>query len=162
MADMEEARARMIAKRFGGNKAGASTGGGGSVRRKKKSTHKAPNDDKKLTSALKKLNVNPISGIEEVNLFKEDGNIIHFTNPKVQASLQSNTYVVSGNAETKPLQDLLPGILSQMGQESMNNLRQIMEAMGGADAAAGAPADGNQSDEDIPDLVENFEEASNK
>lgn len=36
MADMEEARARMIAKRFGGNAAGASTGGDGSVRRKKK------------------------------------------------------------------------------------------------------------------------------
>mmetsp|Transcript_9875 Transcript_9875/g.14853 ORF Transcript_9875/g.14853 Transcript_9875/m.14853 type:complete len:164 (+) Transcript_9875:84-575(+) len=163
MADMEEARARMIAKRFGGNKAGASTGGGGSARRKKKTVHKTQNDDKKLSSALKKLNLTPISGIEEVNLFKEDGHIIHFTNPKVQASLQSNTYVVSGNGETKQLQDLFPGILSQMGQENMNSLRQMMEAMGGdGAAAAGAPADGNGSDEDIPDLVENFEEASNK
>lgn len=33
---IEEARARMIAKRFGGNASGASTGGGGTVRRKKK------------------------------------------------------------------------------------------------------------------------------
>ena len=39
---MEEARARMIAKRFGGNANGASTGGGGSSRRKKKSAHKTP------------------------------------------------------------------------------------------------------------------------
>mgnify|MGYP003386342915 FL=1 len=41
MADMEEARARMIAKRFGGKSGGASTGGGGSVRRKKKTAHKS-------------------------------------------------------------------------------------------------------------------------
>jgi hypothetical protein len=34
-------------------------------------------DDKKLQAALKKLNVQPIQGIEEVNMFKEDGNVIH-------------------------------------------------------------------------------------
>jgi hypothetical protein len=40
MSDMEEARARMIAKRFGGKAGGAATGGGGSVRRKHKAAHK--------------------------------------------------------------------------------------------------------------------------
>jgi NACalpha-BTF3-like transcription factor len=40
-------------------------------------------DDKRLKSTLAKLNVRDIPGIEEVNLFKEDGNIIHFANPKV-------------------------------------------------------------------------------
>ncbi len=43
MSDIEDARAKMIAKRFGGNASGASTGGGGSVRRKKKTAHKTPN-----------------------------------------------------------------------------------------------------------------------
>jgi hypothetical protein len=37
---IEEARARMIAKRFGGNESGASTGGSGSMRRKTKSASK--------------------------------------------------------------------------------------------------------------------------
>ena len=43
MADisLEEARAAMIAKRFGGNVAGASTGGAGSQRRKSKGTVKS-------------------------------------------------------------------------------------------------------------------------
>jgi hypothetical protein len=43
MADIsiEEARARMIAKRFGGNKDGASTGGSGTTRRKVKAAHKS-------------------------------------------------------------------------------------------------------------------------
>merc|ERR1712230_320204 len=59
-------------------------GGKGTQRRKKKIVHKASNtDDKKLQSQLKKLSINPIPGIEEVNMFKDDGSVIHFTNPKV-------------------------------------------------------------------------------
>ena len=39
-------------------------------------------DDKKLQGALKKLNVQPIPSVEEVNMFREDGNVLHFTTPK--------------------------------------------------------------------------------
>lgn len=54
------------------------------MRRKKKIVHKAASaDDKKLQSQLKKLSVNPIPGIEEVNMFKDDGTILNFSNPKV-------------------------------------------------------------------------------
>jgi len=42
-------------------------------------------DDKKLQTSLKKLNVQPIQGIEEVNMFKSDGNVIHFSAPKGKA-----------------------------------------------------------------------------
>jgi nascent polypeptide-associated complex subunit beta len=80
----------------------------------------------------------------------------------VQASLQSNTYVISGAGETKPLQDLFPGILNQMGPENMNALRQLMGAMMQGNAAAGAAAGAAPEDEEIPDLVESFEEAANK
>ena len=38
-------------------------------------------DDKRLQNTLKRLGVNTIPGIEEVNIFKED-TVIHFTNPK--------------------------------------------------------------------------------
>ena len=34
-------------------------------------------------------------------MFKDNGEVIHFANPKVQASLGSNTYAISGQAETK-------------------------------------------------------------
>jgi nascent polypeptide-associated complex subunit beta len=58
-------------------------GGKGTPRRKVKKTHKSSGaDDKKLQSSLKKLNVQPIQAIEEVNMFKEDGHVIHFTAPK--------------------------------------------------------------------------------
>jgi nascent polypeptide-associated complex subunit beta len=70
-----------LQKMFGGSN--VQTGGKGSVRRKHKAVRKhAAQDDKKLQSTLKKMQVNPIPGIEEVNLFKEDGSIIHFVNPK--------------------------------------------------------------------------------
>lgn len=39
-------------------------------------------EDPKLQAALKKLQVEPVSGIEEVNMFKEDGNVLHFAAPK--------------------------------------------------------------------------------
>ena len=45
---IEEARARMIANRFGGNAKGAATGGEGSVRRKKKGPIKSVGGTLKL------------------------------------------------------------------------------------------------------------------
>lgn len=76
------------------------TGGKGSVRRKKKAVHKtAGTDDKRLQNTLKRLGVNNIPGIEEVNLFRDDGSIVHFKNPKqVQASIGANTYVIRCNS----------------------------------------------------------------
>jgi nascent polypeptide-associated complex subunit beta len=57
--------------------------GKGTPRRKTKRVHKSSaTDDKKLQATLKKMNVQPIQAIEEVNMFKEDGNVIHFSAPK--------------------------------------------------------------------------------
>jgi nascent polypeptide-associated complex subunit beta len=57
--------------------------GKGTPRRKVKKVHKSSGtDDKKLQTSLKKLNVQPIQAIEEVNMFKSDGNVIHFSAPK--------------------------------------------------------------------------------
>ncbi|XP_037462911.1 nascent polypeptide-associated complex subunit beta-like [Triticum dicoccoides] len=72
------------------------TGGKGTVHRKKKAVHKTgTTDDKRLLSALKRVGVNTIPTIEKVNIFKEDL-VIQFLNPKVQASIAANTWVVSG------------------------------------------------------------------
>ncbi|KAJ6396561.1 hypothetical protein OIU77_021568 [Salix suchowensis] len=72
------------------------TGGKGSMRRKKKAVHKSSTtDDKKLQSTLKRIGVNTIPAIEEVNIFKDDL-VIQFVNPKVQASVVANTWVIAG------------------------------------------------------------------
>merc|ERR1712146_306419 len=130
------------------------TGGKGSTRRKQKQVKKSStSDDKRLQQTLKRLGMGTIPGIEEVNMFKEDGQVIHFDHPKVQASIQANTYVISGNAETKKLQDLLPGIISQLGPDNLQNLQKIAESFKQENPE-------NDEDDDVPDLVENFEEVS--
>jgi len=139
-------------------------GGKGVPRRKKKVIHKtASTDDKKLQSTLKKLTVNNIQGIDEVNMFKDNGEILHFSNPKVQASLTSNIFAISGHSETKPMSEMLPTIMQQMGGlaglggangafDLQALAKQLQSKMAGAAAA----------DDDVPDLVENFDEASSK
>jgi nascent polypeptide-associated complex subunit beta len=69
--------------------------------RKKKAVHKpSTTDDKKLQSTLKRIGVNTIPAIEEVNIFKDDL-VIQFVNPKVQASIPANTWVISGTPQTR-------------------------------------------------------------
>jgi nascent polypeptide-associated complex subunit beta len=139
-------------------------GGKGTVRRKKKVVHRtATTDDKKLQSSLKKLSVNNIPGIEEVNMIKDDGTVIHFNNPKVQASLAANTFAVTGHAENKQITEMLPGILNQLGAESLTHLKRLAtNVTGGAPSmeGPGAGAMDEEDDDEVPDLVENFDEVS--
>ncbi|KAF9612704.1 hypothetical protein IFM89_003246 [Coptis chinensis] len=115
------------------------TGGKGSMRRKKKVVHKTTTtDDKRLQSTLKRLGANVIPAIEEVNIFKDD--------------------------TTKKLQDILPGIINQLGPDNLDNLtrlaKQFQEKAPGA--AAGATPQEEDDDDDVPDLVpgETFEAAA--
>ncbi|KAF4549932.1 Nascent polypeptide-associated complex subunit beta [Elsinoe fawcettii] len=140
-------------------------GGKGTPRRKVKKTHKSSGtDDKKLQTTLKKMNVQPIQAIEEVNMFKSDGNVIHFSAPKVHASVPSNTFAIYGNGEDKELTELVPGILNQLGPDSLASLRKLAESYQQMQKAQGEAGEGDKKDDDdddIPDLVEgqNFEKS---
>jgi nascent polypeptide-associated complex subunit beta len=138
------------------------TGGKGSIRRKKKAVHRATTtDDKKLQSTLKRIGVNSIPAIEEVNIFKDDL-VIQFLNPKVQASIAANTWVVSGSPQTKKLQDLLPGIINQLGPDNLDNLRKLAEHFQKQQPPVGAEATQEDDDDVVPELVagETFETAA--
>merc|ERR1719420_2790319 len=149
--DVQEARDKLKAKFEA-----VRTGGSGTVRRKKRTKHTTHGaDDKQLQAQLKRLGVNNIPGIEEVNMFKEDGTVIHFATPKVQASVSANTYTIIGHGENKRLEELLPGIINQLGPDNLMNLKRIAEAHAAADGA-GAAAE----EDDIPDIGENFEDVS--
>ncbi|KAL8711782.1 MAG: hypothetical protein Q9225_007074 [Loekoesia sp. 1 TL-2023] len=147
-------------------------GGKGTPRRKQKKVHKSSGtDDKKLQTSLKKLNVQPIQAIEEVNMFKEDGNVIHFAAPKgillssspspkfpLHAAVPSNTFAVYGAGEDKELTELVPGILNQLGPDSLASLRKLAESYQSLQKKEGGE-ENKDDDDDIPDLVagENFE-----
>ncbi|KRZ06469.1 Transcription factor BTF3 -like protein 4 [Trichinella zimbabwensis] len=137
-------------------------GGKGTARRKKKVVHKtATTDDKKLHSNLKKLAVNSIPGIEEVNMIKDDGTVIHFNNPKVQASVAANTFAISGHAESKQITDMIPGILNQLGTESLDHLKRLAGSVGGQPGKKESlVANEVELDDEVPDLVGNFDEPS--
>ncbi|GAB4839039.1 hypothetical protein Ancab_028568 [Ancistrocladus abbreviatus] len=140
------------------------------LQRKKKAIHKTTTtDDKRLQSTLKRIGVNTIPAIEEVNIFKDDV-VIQFTNPKVQASIPANTWVVSGSPQSKKLQDILPGIINQLGPDNLDNLRKLAEqfqkqphnANANAHANAGAANPQEEDDDEVPELVagETFEAAA--
>eukprot|EP00823_Brevimastigomonas_motovehiculus_P000173 TRINITY_DN10286_c0_g1_i1.p1 TRINITY_DN10286_c0_g1~~TRINITY_DN10286_c0_g1_i1.p1 ORF type:complete len:205 (+),score=69.94 TRINITY_DN10286_c0_g1_i1:74-688(+) len=133
-------------------KTASRTGGKGSVRRKHKAVRKTVHqDDKRLKSVLQRLQCRDIPAIEEVNLIKQD-EVIHFTTPKVQAAIAANTYVVSGTAETKKLQDILPSIIQQLGPDNLEFLKKMYSGK--------MPTLGDQ--EELPELVESFEDAAKK
>jgi len=135
-------------------------GGKGTPRRKVKKVHKSSGtDDKKLQTTLKKLNVQPIQAIEEVNMFKSDGNVIHFSAPKVHASVPANTFAIYGNGEEKELTELVPGILNQLGPDSLASLRKLAESYQAMQKEKGEDGEKKDDDDDeIPELVEgNFE-----
>uniref|UniRef100_A0A2I3HCS0 NAC-A/B domain-containing protein n=1 Tax=Nomascus leucogenys TaxID=61853 RepID=A0A2I3HCS0_NOMLE len=112
----------------------------GTAPRKKEVVHKT------ATFSLKKLEVNNVSGIEKVNMF---------TN-QATASLAVNTFTITGHAVTKQLTEMLPSILNHLA-----SLRRLAEALPEQYVDGKAPlATGEDDDDEVPDLVENFDEAS--
>ncbi|KAK2075256.1 hypothetical protein P8C59_009398 [Phyllachora maydis] len=120
----------------------------------KRTAARSGGDDKKLQTTLKKLNVQPIQAIEEVNMFKADGNVLHFAAPKVHAAVPANTFAIYGAGEDKELTELVPGILNQLGPDSLASLRKLAESY-----QSMQKGEKEADDDEIPDLVagENFE-----
>jgi len=115
-------------------------------------------DDKKLQNTLKRLGVNTIPGIEEVLLFNEDQSAVAFANPKVQAAIASNIYVVSGPSTVKSPQEAFASMLGGMNAANIQQLMAQMQGMQGMGDAAGAEAGDVDDDDDVPELVGDFEQ----
>merc|ERR1712080_112671 len=94
-------------------------------------------------------------------MIRDDGTVLHFNNPKVQASLAANTFAITGNAENKQLTEMLPGILNQLGAEGLSNLRRLAEQLPKGRVDPTVDDDNiDEDDDDVPDLVDNFDEPS--
>ena len=72
----------------------------------------------------------------------------------VHAAVPSNTFAIYGQGEEKELTELVPGILNQLGPDSLASLRKLAESYTNLQKTEKA-----EDDDDIPDLVdgENFE-----
>eukprot|EP00922_Rhytidocystis_sp_ex-Travisia-forbesii_P020412 GHVS01030038.1.p1 GENE.GHVS01030038.1~~GHVS01030038.1.p1 ORF type:complete len:181 (+),score=50.38 GHVS01030038.1:77-619(+) len=174
-AEAIEAARLKLRERSG--EAGQRLGGKGTARRKAKKVHKTVvGDDKKLLQTIKRLGASSIQGIEEVQMTREDGKVMSFTAPKVQAAPSANTYVVNGQFVEKEggspqmTADALKSLIENFKMNSdkmpktaenaelLRQLEQIgqMEELTRKEGKEGEEGD----DDDVPDLVEDFEDVS--
>ena len=72
----------------------------------------------------------------------------------MHAAVPANTFAIYGNGEDKELTELVPGILNQLGPDSLASLRKLAESYQNMQKG-----EKGEDDDDIPELVEgeNFE-----
>ena len=62
-----------------------------------------------------------------------------------------------GTGQVKELTELVPGILNQLGPDSLASLRKLAESYQAIQQNQKRPSAGEDDDDDVPDLVENFD-----
>lgn len=72
--------------------------------------------------------------------------------------MRENLLVVTGNPETKELKDMMPDILKQIGPQQLSALKDFISKMGNIPEGKA----GEEDEDDVPELVGNFEDASKK
>lgn len=74
----------------------------------------------------------------------------------VHAAVPANTFAIYGNGEEKELTELVPGILNQLGPDSLASLRKLAESYQSLQKKEGEDGDKKEDsdDDDIPELVE--------
>lgn len=86
-----------------------------------------------MKSLVKRVGAQQL-GVDEVNFFRDDSTVLHFTRPEAYASIQNNTFIVSGEPETKTIKDLLPDIIQQLGPKQHQILKDLVSGLGGEEA----------------------------
>jgi nascent polypeptide-associated complex subunit beta len=78
----------------------------------------------------------------------------------VHAAVGANTFAIYGAGHDKELTELVPGILNQLGPDSLASLRKLAESyqaiQPGLRGEAGKGPD-DENDDDVPELVDTFE-----
>jgi len=82
---------------------------------------------------------------------------LHNNTSIVHAAVPANTFAIYGNGEDKELTELVPGILNQLGPDSLASLRKLAESYQNMQKSGEEAKE--DDDDDIPDLVpgESFE-----
>ena len=76
----------------------------------------------------------------------------------MHAAVSANTFAIYGTGQVKELTELVPGILNQLGPDSLASLRKLAESYQAIQQGQQRPGgEEEDDDEDVPDLVENFD-----
>ena len=77
----------------------------------------------------------------------------------VHAAVPSNTFAIYGNGEEKELTELVPGILNQLGPDSLASLRKLAESY---QSLQKKEAGEKKDDEDEDDTKQDKDDAGDK
>ncbi|XP_050743209.1 uncharacterized protein LOC108025637 [Drosophila biarmipes] len=102
-------------------------GGKGSVRRKHKHVQSSPAlGEKRLQATLAKLPLQEVPGIQEITLEMNDSSEILLMSPKVQGSVASNVFVLSGDlAHSNPPVSKPPASAQHLARSSQKPPAQV-------------------------------------
>ena len=141
-----EARKKM-AEKFGNMQ----IGGKGTQRRKKEAKVRGNKveADKKIQAIAKKSGARKLGEVSEINIFKDDNNVVHIKKPTLEYSFKEKVSFVSGVAETKTIKELLPGIIKQLGPKQFTLMKEFAETLKAKDKT--------KEEKEAPELVEDFE-----
>ena len=94
-----------------------------------------------------------------VRLTHADLGISSYFLSTVHAAVSANTFAIYGTGHVKELTELVPGILNQLGPDSLASLRKLAESYQAIQQGQQrqAPSGEEEDDDDVPDLVENFD-----
>ena len=82
--------------------------------------------------------------------------------PTVHAAVTANTFAIYGTGHVKELTELVPGILNQLGPDSLASLRKLAESYQAIQQQRPSATGAADDDDDVPDLVENFDAVEDK
>ena len=72
----------------------------------------------------------------------------------------STFYLCVVDNKCAELSDLLPGIMNQLGPDNIDHLKQLADNLSNSNKSTSMGEEHDDGDEDVPDLVENFEDFS--
>ena len=72
----------------------------------------------------------------------------------------STFYLCVVDNKCAELSDLLPGIMNQLGPDNIDHLKQLADNLSNSNKSTSLGEEHDDGDEDVPDLVENFEDVS--
>ena len=117
----------------------------GGVRRKKKVVHKSSQNESKIRNVVNKWRMTTIPEVMEVSMIHEDNTITTLQQPRVEAAVHSNSFVIAGKYQRMTMDEYFPTMLKQMTNNlDSNQLQQILAGLqqskeGGAPAAEDLP-----------------------
>ena len=72
----------------------------------------------------------------------------------------STFYLCVVDNKCAELSDLLPCIMNQLGPDNIDHLKQLADNLSNSNKSTSMGEEHDDGDEDVPDLVENFEDVS--